>query len=262
MRFGRLKSGSESTGQLDLSKAEVRGDFELEVTTSFARARSVMEIDLGQGWIPLGKNALKLRFAETGRHSWPVRLRVGECPEANRAGTPFNVIVAGVGPDGRAIQTAVPATAEIVADSWLHCWWPVIAAVAGLILAGIVFHGYWSPSRFSPRLGVILSPEEDVDGEGFFHPIRAERGSGSGFYRDARIFICHDFRLSSRPRNALARLRANRKLVRIEPVAGSTIWRRTADGTWEQIQPGESTARFGDLYRNEHGSLFFELRNA
>lgn len=272
LRFGRLSpvglgragSDSETVGQLDLGPADVRGEFEVKVTTPFDLTRSVLEIDLGDpgaGWVPLGSTPQTLRLAEGGRRTWPVRLRVGGCPEASPAGRNFDLVLEATGADGRPIRATVPIQAVVVADPWLHCWWPVLALAAGLLVAAVVAHGYWSPSRFPPRLGVVLSPEEDI-GEGFFHPIRAQRGSRSGFYRDARIYIGQDFRLSGRPRNALARLRADRKLVRIEAAGGAAVWRQNADGVWEPLPPGESTARFGDLYKNDAGTLFFELRNA
>lgn len=261
VRFGRLDSESTGAAQLDLSSADVRGDFTVQVSTELDRARSVLELDTGTGWVALGRGPLPIRLSENGRRQWPMRLRVGECPEGHPAAQPFDLVVAGTGPDGRPIRTKVPVLVEIVPDSWLHCWWPVLAIATGVILLGIVVHGYWTPSRFPPRLGVVLSPEEDI-AEGFFHPIRGERGSSSGFYRDARIYISQDFRLSSTQHSALARLRADRKQVRITPVAGAAVWRRNTEGAWEQIPPGESTARFGDLYRNDLGSLFFELRNA
>jgi len=261
VQFGRLRSETDAIRQLDLSSADVRGGFDLQVTTSFECTRTVMEIDLGNGWVCLGSQPLKLRLAQDGRKSWPLRLRVGECPDAYPAGKAFGVIVAGVGADGNRIQTVVPVTAEIVADSWLQCWWPIVALTGGGLLAAIAFHGFWSPSRFPPSLGVVLSTEEDE--EGFFQGIRGESGSGSSFYRDARVFVCQDpHRLSGKPRNAVARLRADRKQIRIAPAPGCAVWRRNAEGTWEQIQQEESTARFGDLYRNEPGTLFFELRNA
>ncbi|HEX8253068.1 MAG TPA: VWA domain-containing protein [Thermoanaerobaculia bacterium] len=260
IRFGRLHSESIGTGQLDLSSADVRGEFPIQVSTRFDRARSVLEIDPGTGWVALGPQPLTLQLRENGARSWPIRIRVGECPEAHAAGT-FALAILATGPDDQPIRTSVPVSVEIVADSWLHCWWPVLALALGAVVAAIAIHGYWSPSRFSPRLGVVLSPEEDI-AEGFFHPIRAQRGSSSGFYRDARVFICGDFRVSGRPRNAVARLRADGKQVRIAPADGALVWRRTADGNWEQISIDESPVRFGDLYRNDPGSLFFELRNA
>lgn len=259
--FGRLESESVGTRQLDLTNADVRGTFDIQVSTAFERQRSVLEIDLGNGWIPLRKEPQTLRLAEGDRRTWPLRLRVGGCPEAHPAGQKFEIVLTGTSADGKPVRLAVPVTAEIVPDPWLHCWWPVIAAVLGVLLVGIIIHGYWSPSRFPPRLGVVLSPEEDIN-EGFFHPIRAHRGSGSGFYRDASIYICQDFRLSNKPHNALARLRADHKLVRIESLSGAGVWRQNAEGDWEQIPAGESTARFGHLYRNDPATLFFELRNA
>jgi hypothetical protein len=261
IQLGRLTSKSTGTGQLDLRSADVRGDFELKVTTPFARERSVLEIDLGSRWVPLDRDAQTLHVSDAGRRAWPLRLRVGECPEGHPAGKPIELVVAGIGADGRAVTTTIPVRAEIVPDHWLHCWWPVIAAGAGLLAVAIIIHGYWIPSRFPARLGVVLSPEEDLT-EGFLHPIRGERGSRSGFYRDARIYVCNDFRLASQPRNAVARLRADRKQVRIAPAAGAAVWRQNAEGTWEQIPPDESTARFGDVYRNDLATLFFELRNA
>jgi hypothetical protein len=261
VRFGRIESESARTAPLDLASADVRGVFDLKVTSSFDRDRSIVEADFGSGWIPLGRDPQALRIAEGSVRTWPLRLRTGECPEGHTSGQSFEIVIAGTGADGRPVRTAVPVTVEIVPDSWLHCWWPLLVLGLAFLLLSILIHGYWSPSRFPPRIGVVLSPEEDL-GEGFFHAIRSVRGSRSGFYRDARIYICQDYRLGAKPRNAVARLRADRKLVRIEPAGDALVWRRTADGLWEQIPPGESTARFGDVYRNDSSNLFFELRNA
>lgn len=262
VNFGRLESASQASGQLDLTQAKVRGAFDVQLSTAFNRKRTMLEIDPGNGWVALGgEKPVTLRVADNDRRTWPVRLRVGGCPEAHPADQKVTLLLNAVGPDGQPRRMTVPVTVEIVPDPWLHCWWPVLAAVLGLILVGIIVYGYWSPSRFPPRLGVVLSPEEDMN-EGFFHPIRAHRGSGSGFYRDAAIYVCQDFRLSSKSHNALARLRADHKLVRIEPASGAGVWRQNAEGAWEQIPPGESTARFGHIYRNDPATLFFELRNA
>ncbi|HEX2835304.1 MAG TPA: vWA domain-containing protein [Thermoanaerobaculia bacterium] len=260
IRFGRLESESTATRKLDISGSYVRGAFDVTLHSAFDSKRSRLEIDLGNGWKGLDE-IQTIRLTDHGPRSWPVRLRVGECPAACSAVEPFFIVLTAKGVDGRLIRTNVPVSAEIVADPWLLCWWPVLAAVATIIVAGVVAHGYWSPSRFPPQLGVLLSPEEDLN-EGFFHPIRGQRGSRSGFYRDARIYVCQDFRLDGRPRDALARLRADHKQVRIEPAVGALVWKQNAEGVWEQMPNGESTARFGDLYRNDHGTLFFELRNA
>ncbi|HEX6865451.1 MAG TPA: choice-of-anchor X domain-containing protein, partial [Thermoanaerobaculia bacterium] len=261
VRLGQACSGTEVADRLELGSATVRGGFDATVSSSFALDRTVLEIDLGEGWVPLGEKPLPLRLTESGPRAWPVRLRVGSCPDGSPKGRRFEIALEAAGPDGKPLRAKVPLEVVVIEDPWLRCWWPVLAAGAGLVIAGILVHGFWSPSRFSPRLGVTLSPEEDLT-EGFFHPIRAQRGTGSGFYRDARVFIRQDLRLSATARDALARLRADAKLVRIQPVHGAALWRQTAEGGWEQAPPGESTARFGDLYRNDAGSLFFEIRNA
>jgi hypothetical protein len=261
IRFGRLASKSEGWARLDLSNADARGNFDLQIATPFHGGRRTLEIDLGGGWVPIGLEPVTLRLGDHGRRVWPLRLRVGECPEGQPAGKPFEIVITGTRPDGQPVRTAIPVSVEIVPDSWLHCWWPALALGGAALLLGVLIHGYWWPSRFGARLGVMLSPEEDI-AEGFLHPIRAQRGSRSGFYRDARLYVCEDYRLAAKPHSAVARLRADRKLVRIEPSAGAAVWRRNAEGTWEQIPSDESTMRFGDLYRNDAANLFFQLRNA
>src|SRR6185312_12434832 len=260
VRLGRAHSETEVADRLDLGSAEVRGTFDVRVSSPFTLARTALEIDTGPGWAPLDREEKILRVVEGGRRTWPVRLRVGRCPEGSSAGHTFNIAIDAISADGKALHTVVPLFVEVVSDPWLHCWWPALAATIGLLITGILIHGYCSPSRFPPRLGVMLSPEEDM-GEGFFYPIRAERGSRSGFYHDAHIYISQDFHLSGKPLNAVARLRADATQVRIQP-SGGAVWRRNPEGDWEQLSPGESTARFGDLYRNDPGTLFFEIRNA
>ena len=83
----------------------------------------------------------------------------------------------------------------------------------------------------------------------------------SGFYRHAACYVCGDFRLSGKSSNAVARLRAQGSRVVLKPVHGSAIYRRTVDDDWELLQEGESAARFGDVYRNDDSSLYFEIRN-
>ena len=150
---------------------------------------------------------------------------------------------------------------EIASDPWLHCWWPVLAAIAALMALAILLHGYLTPSRFSAKLGVILSPESDIN-EGFFHPIHAQRGSGSGFYRDARIYIRSDFRLSAATKGQIARLRAEGNRVYIMPAPCENIMRQNLDGDWEMLPNNEETPMsFSNVYKNATDSLFFQLRN-
>jgi len=258
-QLGPVTGGSEVFGELDLSSAEVRGSHELALTTDFPGARTVLEIDTGAGWQPLGREAVILSFAEGGPRRFPLRLRVGSCPPALSREESFHIEIRAAGE--ATPLAAVPLGAEVLPDPWLHCWWPALAALAGALLVGVLIHGWWSPSRFGPKVGVVLSPEEDLD-EGFFHPVRATRGTGSGFYRDATAYICPDFRLSGKARGAIARLRAHGASVRIRPEGGGRIFRLTADGEWEALPAEESGVHFGCPYRNDLGSIFFAVRKA
>lgn len=258
--FGRLGSGEEAPARLDLGGARVRGHFEVQARADFDARRAVLEIDPGSGWVPLGEEPLTLELAEGGPRAWPLRLRVGSCPRRHAGSEPATLHLEATGAGGEAITAALPLVVTIVEDPWLVCWWPLLAALAGAVTAAVLVHGFVSPSRFPPRLGVVLSPEEDMS-EGFFHPIRAVRGSGSGFYRDARVYVRPDCRLSARATGALACLRAAGGRVRIEPVGGAGLWRLNADDTAERLPPGESPARFGVVYRDELGTVYFEIRN-
>jgi hypothetical protein len=260
VNLGRTCSSSEVEGTLDLSRAMVRGSFEAQVSSDFELKRAILELDIGNGWIRMNEEPINLQLREGGRLTWPVRLRVGSCPGGSTADQSFDIDIEARGVDNQLQHMAVPLRVEVIPDAWLVCWWPVLALIGTLVLVSVVVHGYWLPARFPPRLGVVLSPEEDPD-EGFFHPIRAVRGSGAGFYRDARIWISSDFRLTSSPRGALARLRACGTQVKIVPVPGTSVWRQTADETWERLPAEEITARFGTLYRNDLSTLFFTIRN-
>ena len=259
VRFGRLHGGEEGIAALDLSAAEVKGRFDLEVTTAFDRSGSELEMQTAVGWVPLGSRPVTLRLESGGPRRWALRLRVGSCPAACKPSEPQHLVVSGLGADHTPRRLEMPLAVEVIPDPWLKCWWPVLAALGLAALAGFVIHGFWSPSRFASRLGVQISQENDMS-EGFFHSIRGTRGAGSGFYRDALIYV-GDFQLTAKPGGALARLRAHRNQVRIRPANGMTLWRQAQDNEWEQVPSEETTVRSGVIYRNDHGTLFFEIRN-
>jgi len=260
VRFERIEGGGSATSTLDLSGAKVEGTYEARLTSTYDASRSLLEIDTGKGWVPLSSQPVAIELTKRGRRTWPLRLRAADCAQGVSPDQQFEIAVDTTGPAGAALRAMVPLTATVAPDPWLQCWWPVLALGAGLCLVGVVVHGFWSPSRFARRLGVVLSPEEDMS-EGYPHGIRQCRGTGVGFYRDATVYVRDDFRLSGTARGAIARFRADGKRVRIRPEPAVSIWRKTADDEWEPLPPEETPARFGTVYRNDPPTLFFELRN-
>ncbi len=192
--------------------------------------------------------------------NWPIRLRTGKCPEGMHASEIFHIFIEGVGIDEQIEQTEIAVSVEIIELPWLECWWKFLAIALGILIIGILIHGFLSPYRFSSRFGVVLSPEEDIT-EGFFHPNRAVRGRKIGFYRAAIIYICADYRLSNKSTGAIARLRADGNRVLIMPIRGNTLYKQNVDGEWEILADEETPARTNTLYKDNLGTLFFEIGN-
>lgn len=258
VELGEVAAGSSAESALGLDGTTVEGWGRVRVTTDLDVAGVVLEVMTDDGWKALGSQAVELPLDPDGTRRWAVRVRVGNCTAGVPAEASPRLRLEAPGPTGATTSLEVPLRLRVEASPWLRCFGEALVGVGGLIVLGIVIHGLVSPSRFGPRVGVVLSPEEDL-GEGFFHPIRAQRGSGSGFYRDARIYVGRDYRLTSRAAGSLARLRATKTRVLIEP-AGSLL-RRTADGEWEPVPAEESWMRPGVTYRDEGGTVFFELTN-
>jgi hypothetical protein len=258
VQLGTVTGGEVAEASLDLEQATVRGSHEVKLSSDLDTSRCRLWVDTGAGWVPVGSRPVEVTIADADGLSWPVRLEVGRCPRGCQPGDAGSIRVEGTAPGGAAVTVQAALNVTIVPEPWLRCWWPWLAAGFALLLAGIVVHGYWSPSRFQRRIGVVLSPEPDMD-EGVFLLIRRTRGGGAGFYRDAKVFVCDDFRLSGKPSGAVARLRAHRKQVRLVPAPGAGLLRRSADDTWEPVPASETVMRTGVTYRNELGTLYFEL---
>jgi hypothetical protein len=261
LELGRLTSDSEGQGSLDLGFIELTGEFPIRLSSDFSHHSSSLEIDLGQGFVPLNRGRLDLALREDGNRQWTVRLRVARCPSAVEPERAGFVTVEATDHQGQPLRADVPIRVEVIKDSWLTCWWPVIAAVLLTALAIFILYGIISPARFPRSFGVVISPEADMD-EGYPFNIRSQKGAGAGFYRDARIYITSDYQLSPSPRGALARLRADRLGVFMQPLPGNVVLQLDADDEWENMSTEQETrVRFSRLYKNAAESLFFELRN-
>ena len=258
--LGTLRGGSTAQGEIDLSHATVFGSFDIRANTSLSRSGVALEVDLGLGWQRLDSRSLPVTLDEHGRRRWPVRIRVGDCPggitESEHPAITFEAATA----SGQPVRLAIPLAVVVMTDSWLHCWWPVLAALATTVIVSFVAYGYWSPWRFPPSAAVLISDVEDLN-EGFLHPIGAQRGTGVGFYSDAAVFICSDYRLRATPNNAVARLRAGPRALRIKPLSGSLLVRNAVDDEWKDVPQEESSVRNGVSYRDAAGTVFFEMRS-
>jgi len=217
-------------------------------------------VQTSAGWQKLGDNPVLLRMDPAAAPSWPVRITAEKCPAACDLSEIHKVTLAVSRADGRIDRVEAPVTVEVPPDPWLVCNWPYLAAGAGLLLAGFIFYGFYSPYRFGPRVGIQLSPEEDLT-EGFYYALRAQSGSRSGFYRNARLYISSDYRISGKSRGAIAKLRAGGKnQLFLQPVGGQSLWRQRFDGEWEPVPAEEALMRQGSMYRNDDKTLFFDMR--
>jgi len=258
--FGELTSHDEGVDDLDLSFVEIVGSYEVKLSSSYGRWRSALEVDLGEGFRDVDEDRLPIMLEEGGQRRFPARLRVGRCPEGVVQGDAGHLLLEAVDHDGRAISARIPIRLVITEDTWLTCWWPVLAAIGIALLTAFMIYGIVAPARFSRTLRIILSPEADLD-EGIPLQVKLQPGSRSGFYRNASIHIGTGFRLHRSREGALARLKAEPSGVYIQPVGGNKVLILNAEGEWVPLPAEPSRIRMSALYRNESGQLFFAFRN-
>ncbi len=255
--LGPIRGGKEALGMLDLSGVEVLGQVRARAATTLRLSNAPLLIQTDEGWTPLrDEPALRLR---PGVRGVALRLAAESCPTACSPSQPHEIVLRAERADGSVVELRAPLQAEVIGDPFWDCYWQYFAAALATMLGGVVVYGFTSPSRFNARDGVQLSQEADLE-EGFFHRFRSQPGSRAGFYRDARLYLSPDFRVSGAKRAALARLRADRGRVMIQPAVGHTLWRENLLGEWEELPPEETPARTGVVYRSDDKSLYFEPR--
>ncbi len=258
LMFGTLHGGAEARSEIDLSQSKVFGSFDVRISTAFARSGVALEGDFGSGWQRLDGQPLQLRLEERGQRRWPVRLRVGECPHGVLPSEGVDLILEAPTASGVSRRVVVPLALVVVPDSWLHCWWPVLAALSVMLLAAVMVHGYWSPWRFAPGAHVVISDVPQMN-EGFAHPIRGQSGTGVRFYRDAAVYVCVDCRLRGKAVNAVARLTAGRNRIQIRPHRSVPVWRLTVDDQWEELPAEDRSARPDVTYRGGEPPVYFTV---
>lgn len=259
--FGVLGSRTEGQAVLDLSASSVHGEVPLVLTAQGVVPGLTLELADGsrRRRLTAGESVDLMLGGTTNR--WRLYLTAPRCPPTIDGGETGSVQVrtrSGEGPDQRLALRVRVATQPL---PWFICLLPFLILGALLLLAAFIVWGFVSPARFPRTLGVVLSPEEDMN-EGFFQLVRARKGTGSGFYRDARCFITPDFRLSGRRNGALVGLVAGRPRPRLKLLDGQAILRCNPTADWVPLGETETLVQFGELYRNEAATLYFEFRNA
>jgi hypothetical protein len=256
--LGPVRHGSEATAVLDLSDARIVGPVKVGVTTDLTLASTDFVLDDGAAR-PLGSNPQMLTLTTGGPRQFTLRLKGGDCPETCRASTAHALRLTVMKAGGRESAITVPLHVEVIGEPWLYCWRYELAAVGLMGVMVFIVRGLYAPSRFGRGLGVQVAVSMRLD-EGVFYLIRAVRGSRSGFYRDARVFVTRDYRVTSTRNNAIARLRAERGSVMIASELGARVSRRSIGTTWEPLGDREAAMEPGVTYKAADDRLFFELR--
>jgi hypothetical protein len=258
--FGRLTAAGDAQSIIQFVNGHVANEIDVEVTTDFNKRHAQLQIQSGGGWLPVSAAPVRIRMAPGDPMRWPLRLHLEDCPEGCLPSESHRVTFIAHRVDGVEQRADVPIEVEIVPYPWYICWRREILALLALLAAAIIAHGLISPYRFQRRVGVQMSAVEDLT-EGYYFPLRAASGSGAGFYRDAALYLSEDFRVTSRRRGGLVRLRACKSQIRMRPEHGRSVWRQQADGTWEPLHPNQEVqVRPGVIFRNDARTLYFEIR--
>ncbi len=260
VKLGPVSSSSAVDGRLDLPGVRLSVPTNVFVTTDFDRSRARVEIESNGQWRQLGRDPVELTLQPGGPHGYRIQILTNECPSACSFDEQHEITLEARRVDGSVLRSSATLSVEIIPDPWLECYWQWLAGLASILMGGIIAYGFISPSRFPSRLGVQFSPEEDLN-EGVFYEIRRASGASAGFYRDARIYVQSDFRLSGKRKGALARLRADGARLQMREETPGALERQAVDGTWEPLADRETPVSTGIVFRTVDRSLYFELRS-
>ncbi len=260
--FGTLRAGSATTAEdhclaLDLagSKRLERHEFRIELIDVGRSCRSTPVRVVGEGTAPettpIATPRTKLSVNE--RLCLQVPPCAGEKAPAEAALRITPLDPASVG------QTAeIPLAWTVERRSWIVCnlWW-ILAVLAALFLAWVVY-GFIRPARFPPHAAVCTAGNVSGLKRAAAVTLVEVRGSGAGFYRDARLGLFVSGDLRGRVRGAACRIRASRTRGTVLE-GGSVECRNRRTRRWE---PPEDLAtghvpQEGAYYRS--GSLYFRF---
>jgi hypothetical protein len=254
----RLVRISQVDGVFDFSSAQVGGVVTVDVTSDLDLSDTRFVIDDGQERV-LGSTPQRMEITEGGAQRWTVRLQSFDCPEACDPSTKHYLQLSVLRANNQRDVIRVPIVATVIAPAWYVCWRDEIGLLVLLLTGAFIVAGVYLPSRFRRGVGVQVSNTLRID-DGVLYLIRAVRGSRSRFYKDARVFLTMDYRVTGKPRGAVARFRADKQTIMMRPEAGARLFRRATGTKWEPVEEGEIPMEPGVLYRAGESQLYFEFR--
>ncbi len=258
LALAAMTEGDDQSRPLPLRIVSREGRPLVSVTTDLDKPGIRLLLDDGERIRRLGRRPVQLPLPDDDR-PWTLRVRTGHCigtvtPRQHK------LIIQAPTADGSLGSSEIPLLLETNSTPWWRCALPFALAAVALLVAAVIIYGFIWPARFHRQLGVLIANEEDLD-EGIFLLLRAQRGTGGGFYRHARAYIREDYRVNGNASAAIACLRADRGRVMLRPMHGSLILSHNEEDAWTPLSATELIARTGTPYRNERGTVYFELRN-
>ncbi|MCB2262778.1 MAG: hypothetical protein LGR52_07560 [Candidatus Thiosymbion ectosymbiont of Robbea hypermnestra] len=180
-----------------------------------------------------------------------------QAPSSTAAGEPVLSLRSRGGTDEQVLR--IRPYWEVHGRTFWERWsWLILGLLALAVLVFIAL-GYILPIRFQKTLAICFAPERaDID-EYPPQAIRTWRGTGIGFYRNARAFLHPNFRLDGKVQGALAVLRAEGNRTRVDGLGGQPLYRESATSDWDQVPQGGELARPGEVYRIGESGPFFRL---
>ena len=248
--LGAVPSEQVGEARIDWGSSEVRGEFQLDWLCPFRSAGAVLELWDGAEWVPL--DGATTRVTSTGQLGDRIRVRVGTCPSAWQGPTTVEV----QGSDGTRIDIAVEL--EIVADPWLRCYWWIPAGLLGTLFSAWWVNGWLFPSRFARNLTIALATEEHMEDANKFQ-VRYARGFRRRWRTDDAIYVHPSWSLSTKAGGAVARIRAERRSLKIRAEGGRPLETQGWEGDWETVPEGESSVQIGAVYRLKDAGLYFQV---
>jgi hypothetical protein len=253
--LGASTAGTESCAPLTLVAHQVGTmPFELERERRLPAGHQ-LELALPEGRLAPGADAVPVPPGVP----ISVCLKTSDRSPSSTAGGELWLVLRVAGSERAEHQVPIRLRWQVSGLSFWQRWGWMILTILAVLLLLFVVAGFVLPQRFSGALGVVFAPEIEALDDVTPQPIKQWRGTGIGFYRNARAYLHPDYRLSGKASGALAALHAERTGVRAAPGRGASLLRETLDGDWEVVPTEGRRARAGDVFRVGDRGPYFRL---